>query len=239
MSRFTGFIKNIRKISWIVAGLILADHLMKILAWNFLSPPVFENDAPVQFHKILNNSGFGYGQREIFEAAGVTSIHGLIVLSTLFFILSGVSILVYSKLPFRKSVKIGVYLLFFGVLLTGITLLFPVFQISLPERMALIIRGAGPLFLAAVLFFKSENSYSKVLWGLLLAGNAGNYLSFFYPPFAVVDFIGLSVFHPENTVYYNLADFYLIGFIPLLAGVPVYWLIKTISRRFAAKEIQS
>lgn len=57
-----------------------------------------------------------------------------------------------------------------------------------------------------LLLFLFENGYIKLILSFLIAANLGNVLSFFYPPYVVVDFL----YFPSTNITYDIADIYLM-----------------------------
>ncbi len=63
----------------------------------------------------------------------------------------------------------------------------------------------GPLLFYGALYYYTNAPDFKLAWTLMIAGGAGNLLSYFYPPFGVVDFVSMKMFGDQNVVF-NFAD---------------------------------
>jgi len=99
-------------------------------------------------------------------------------------------------------------------------------------RQALILMMTSCLVLFLVLILCSTTRYFRACFTLMAAAGAGNLLSFFYPPFAVVDFIHSRwVSGVLEVGSSNVADVYALSCYLMLLAAPVYFLVRYLIKR--------
>jgi len=195
--------------------LLCCDFASKILAFLFLASNVsVQMDSLFQFALRVNRDGFGSKLHEtsLSEQAPIFIRTALAYLG-----LSAAILATKSWRPGRRILLCGAT---FGLIFFAGTLFDGAFH-SLDIRTAgIFVRGSTSLF-----WFSIFISVSSIAWklsaSLLLVHQLGNFLSFLYPPFGIIDFIYSSPFwRTFHLGIFNFADLYgLLGKACLIVAV--------------------
>lgn len=95
-----------------------------------------------------------------------------------------------------------------------------------PALVAFLRFAGGLVFGLAFLALTRDRIYARI-WGLYVAGGAGNFLCLVLPPFGVIDFLNLPGLARGGNLYFNLADLYVLVFWIALVG---WFLVRGIGR---------
>ncbi len=208
--------------------LVAADLAAKLVAWFFFrgsSAPASGN-AFLQLNIIVNDTGSN-------AALDYYGIGGdlRVLLASLFVGLLGTYVILIqrAKIPTARKIIVGVAL--YGALSMILAALPDSNESLFSSRYVMgLIKLAGPLVFYGSLYYFTESPDFKFCWMLMIAGGIGNLLSYFYPPFGVVDFILMRM--PDiGDVVFNLADVFSTASIVLLIGVAIYRLVKYLRNR--------
>lgn len=198
--------------------LIFIDAATKISAYLLLPHgKSLLPTAPIQFALRINTLGLGSAAQKMISFG-----HGLdIFLFTSLFDFCLAAILVvlfyYRKLSFGIGILYA-FLLLLVVLIASYLL--PRFDITNIYELALTLRISQCLLWIVIWKVVSPSLWK---WGLLFwaSAAAGNLLSFFYPPYGVIDFLWSEPIHQiVGFGIFNLADvFWLVGFFFLVLAI--------------------
>jgi lipoprotein signal peptidase len=101
------------------------------------------------------------------------------------------------------------------------------------QRHSVILMRASSLVLLLVLIMCSRTLYFRACFTVMAAAGAGNLLSFFYPPFAIVDFIRSRwMCEVIDMGVFNVADLYFLLSCIMLLAAPAYLLVRFIVKRW-------
>ncbi len=220
-----------------VLFLVILDTVSKIAAYILL--PLHKNIPLIGEHLFfclsINTRGVPTYARTPNSIFSVTATEELI---TSFLILIFVLILfVLVCLQWSRKVRISAGILaFIGIVfLTDLlSTRFTLPELSPPVQGTLSRVGSTSFFVMLYCIFK--NRYLKAVFSIGAAGALGNMLSFFYPPFGIVDFIYCDVadFLRKYVGIFNLADIYLTITEAGCLVWPFYAVIRYIHRRRSA-----
>jgi lipoprotein signal peptidase len=212
------------KYFFLIVIVAIIDVLSKVLVYSMI--PLYATVPVISdffyIYPILNETGLNPLAFSITEGNQLFSI--LISLSG---VILGVYIIFIRKTGLKKwlQVLIGIAVHIGLSLLSGaVAESFPVYGLN--THLVAVLTMIGPLFIAILFFCISKRSYFKLVWAFVTAGGLGNFLSYFYPPFRVVDFL---VLRPFGSLVFNIADISAaIGFFILIIS-PVVFLIKFVA----------
>ncbi len=195
--------------------LLAIDAVSKLMAFSFLPPNQIPNPSAVlQLVLIVNYVGIGtYGKNVI--AAGGSNI---VSLAPIFSLLLGVFLLIVGYWRRLSSVAVAFCI---GTALLASFIVFLV----LPGGTQVFANSILPLraaqcFLWIVIWILVSHKIWKVGALLFVSAAIGNFLSLFYPPNFIVDFIWSAPFSRlTRTGVFNLADaFWDVGIIVFLCA---------------------
>jgi lipoprotein signal peptidase len=215
----------------LVLILFLIDTGTKVAAYAVLPPgnwPLGIGDD-LSLFLMLNDIGVGLSRSELY--AKWPSMH---IAQAIALLAMSVVVVSLARSGIRWSLRIlagfgSLLILALGSFLLA-ELLPKVFDDQRPS--VILVRASG-LVLILVLFMCSRALYFRACFTLMAAAGAGNLLSLFYPPFAVVDFIHSRwVSGVLEVGSFNVADVYLIFAYIMLMAAPVYLLVRYIVIRW-------
>lgn len=229
--------KLLKNILFILIILVLIDIISKIIIYLLL--PDFSEILIIKsflsFYKTYNDTGLAGGTQSLLQ------YKSLIIIGSLLYFIFGFLTLFIKYFKNNKKIKflIIVISIFFIIIIIYFSSQFSKLFENINNYFFVILRSIGPVLFVFSLFLVIKEKYVKIMFMMLLAGNIGNFLSSFYPPFKVVDFIRIIIpFSFDITEYtfsisdfiFNIADIYIFIFILLLLILPIYLLLKLINR---------
>jgi lipoprotein signal peptidase len=219
-------LKAIFRASRLLLGLLLLDLVTKIAAFSLLQGdrPEPEMDR-FHFELVLNTSGLGSYLRRLVEIAQGPNPVLLGAIYTLGLTACLLGLKRFQKLTWKKGALGAVMVLVLVCVASGLGLVPAVTA----ETSIRLLRGAQSLFWC-VLIGLAPRGIWRLGVTLVTACAVGNFLSFWYPPYAVVDFIWSPFLHRAfGLQIFNLAD--LMWFL----GVACFGLgfVSAIARRFS------
>jgi lipoprotein signal peptidase len=215
----------------LVLILVLIDTGTKVAAYAFLPPgdwPLGIGDDLSLFLG-LNETGIALSRGEHY--AKWPSMH---IAQAIAFLAMSVAVVSLARSGIRWSLRVlaGIGSLL-AVALGSFFLAELLPKVFDDQRPSVILMRASGLVLLLVLLMCSRTLYFRACFTLMAAAAAGNLLSFFYPPFAIVDFIR-SRWMCEATEMgaFNVADVYVIFSFTMLLTAPAYLLVGYIVKRW-------
>jgi lipoprotein signal peptidase len=117
------------------------------------------------------------------------------------------------------------------ILIGYIQSVFP--NINISDSVTSVVLRVVTLIICGVFFCLSKSKWVRLSFLLILAGGAGNLISFFYPPFRVIDFISIKGSYELVRIgVFNLAD--LVFYIGLI-GLIISALVEEVQKKVLLK----
>lgn len=205
---------------------LVAVDLVSKLAAYYVFPGAGSGTTGIRYAVQLNDTGSNAAIDYYKIGSDLT-----ILLASFVIGLMGVYVIVSRHLKLRTSYKIV-----FGIALYAV---FSIILGALPESHTFIVRNRGlmgvlkllgALFFYGTLFYYTESADFKLGWTLMLSGGLGNFLSFLYPPFSVIDFIVVPLPGVGDTVC-NLADVFSTVSVIYVVVLSIVRLVKYVIDR--------
>jgi lipoprotein signal peptidase len=210
--------------------LIVLDFATKMAAYAFLplGDPIPTILKDVTFVLTPNQSGISAWTPSSFIGNDVLPV-GYAIASWFESIL--IVLLVQSK--YGKTVKIGLGVLAWFMMFLVVYFVSSRIHWKMNNAYLLsVIKLTSGCLLIAVIYRLFTSTYFRTCVGLLLAGAAGNMLSYFYPPFRAIDFIHSDHMQPIiRFAVFNFADLYVCSCYLMLAFSPIVLLIRRFRRK--------
>lgn len=183
--------------------LVAVDLVSKLLAYYAIPDNPSNISSPIAYSVIINDTGSN-AALDYYQIGNDLTI----VLASLCIGLLGLYVILIQKspLPTMRKIVFGVMIYFAFSVIIGLLQDVKGFMIQSKYLLG-IIKLIGPLFFYGTLYYFTKAGDFKFAWTLMVAGGAGNLLSYFYPPFGVVDFVSMNMPGMGNVVF-NLADVY-------------------------------
>jgi lipoprotein signal peptidase len=218
----------VQKKNLVLIALVLLDAGLKACAWAFLrrrSAPA-PDARGLRLGYVENSSGFGFDQARLLGRYGISADDAFVVCTLAVFLVLAALVVLWHRIEARPWIKTAASAaIYLGIATLALTLCDSM-SLSLSPYLRGILRGLGPLAIAAALYFTVAERYYSILSLLLLAGTIGNCASLALPPFAVIDYFGIYRTSIMAYVYANAADAYLAAAAAMIALIPAYWLVR-------------
>jgi lipoprotein signal peptidase len=215
----------------LVLILVLIDTGTKVGAYAFLPPgnwPIGIGDD-LSLFLMLNETGIALSRGEHY--AKWPSMH---IAQAIAFLAMSVVVIALARSGIRWSFRVlaGIGSLL-AVALGSFFLAELLPKVFDDQRPSVILMRASGLVLLLVLVMCSRTLYFRACFTLMAAAGTGNLLSFFYPPFRIVDFIHSRWMREAiDSGSFNVADVYVIFSCIMLLAAPVYLLVRYIVIRW-------
>jgi len=215
----------------LVLILVLIDTGTKVAAYALLPPgnwPIGVGDD-LSLKLMLNETGIALSRGELYS--WWPSMH---IAQAIAFLAMAVVVVSLARSGIRWSLRVlaGIGSLL-AVALGSFFLAELLPKVFDDQRPSVILMRASDLVLLLVLVMCSRTLYFRACFTLMFAGGTGNLLSFFYPPFAGVDFIRSRwMCEVIDMGVFNVADVYLIFSYIMLLAAPAYLLVGYIVKRW-------
>ena len=215
--------------------LVLIDLASKVAAYSLLpleKPSIGISNA-LFLYLTINETGVGAPQRAMYDAFPST---GFVV--GIAFLTESAVVLALSRTRIRTLFQILIGVGSWLALMLGAIVCCLLIHLDYSNPYAShLFYGCGNLALAAVLLSVSKTTYFKVCFSFWVAGAVGNILSYFYPPFGIVDFIYMPWlrFLLGGDIY-NLADLYVLACCIMLPAAPGRFLALRLFARLRMRD---
>jgi lipoprotein signal peptidase len=226
-------IGSILRQNWLLSFLIAFDFLSKILLYVVLplEKSIFLLDG---FRLILQTNEFGLGS----EASRLFGSNAIPILSLSFSHLLVACMAWYVRgktwSAFSKVFLCGVAFVVLTLLSIATSV---IFHVEWSNRYLVTLLGrVGAIVLVLTVYHFIRERYFKIAFAFLSAAGLGNFLSYFYPPFKVVDFMYSDLFRVLFKVQVcNFADLYVPVGIYIVILSPIYLLTRSGKQKIEQK----
>jgi len=209
--------------AWLPLVLVLIDLASKVAAHNLLplEKPSIEISDALFLYLTINETGVGAPQRAMYDAfpsIGFAGAFAFVAESAVVLALARTRI----RTLFRILIGVGSWLaLMLGALACSL----------------LIDLNYSNQYVWHLFYRCSKTAYFRVCFSFWVAGAAGNIVSYFYPPFGIVDFVYLPwLRYVLGGNIYNFADLYLLACCIMLLAAPGRFLAMRLFARLRTRD---
>ena len=219
----------------ILLTILLLDFITKIVAYNCLP---FEQDVniignEVVFYLTYNQDSTGSHAEYIFQNEPNKNVS--IILNCIYMLILLAYILYIKSKRIRILYKVLIGIILFILMALLIDVVKPLFaDWDISHRLTSIFGKLAVLTVWATIFYYVKDRFIRYSIIFVIACGIGNLISYFYPPFWVIDFIYVDTLYQLYVFgIFNLADISnQIGLIALVISLLI-WLIRKTKQKTA------